>query len=348
MTQYAISLDVVGSAVGPPCFEFHAVYTFFSEPNTGVAKVFDAAMIDEARSKAVYIYSEYFDVITKEKKYSSGSGFAVDNGEYILTCAHVVMNTNIVNIQLTSNLRLSGKVTDINESIDLAIIKLPDGMTISPFKFEDCLGLLKDGDPVIAIGSPDSVPNSITDGIISNLRRPGREISLNEDIEYVQHTATVYRGNSGGPLVNPATGNLIAVNSNCRNPAVSFGISATVAEEFIKSANRNPTCYTIGVSMLTVTNSEDVNIQILKHFSVPETFAKAVVLTEVHEGYPAYTANLSPGDMVVRIDGRDNCSAHDVYKAVMFSSGLQLTIDIYRQSAHYTADLTPIRIQVPN
>ena len=303
-------------------------------------------MIEKARSKVKFIYSEYFDVITEKEKIFYGSGFAVDNGEYILTCAHVFKHTNIVNIQLTSDLRVSGKITDINESIDLAIIKLPDGMAISPLKFEDCLGLLKDGDHVLAIGSPDSIPNSITPGIISNLRRPGREIGLNETIEYVHHTATVHPGNSGGPLVNQA-GNVIAVNSNGK-PSLSFGIPATVAEEFIKSANRNPTRYTIGVSMLTVTNSEDVDIQILKHFSLPETFAKAVVLTNVQEDSPASRANLSSGDMVVRINGHDNCSAHDVYKAVMFSSGLQFTIEIYRQSAHYTAKLTPIRIQVPN
>ena len=162
-----------------------------------------------------------------------GSGFAVYNGEYILTCAHVVKKTNIVNIQLISKTRYRGEVTDIDESIDLAIIKLqiPNGITIklSPFKFEDCTTL----DPVVAIGSPNSLQDSVTKGIISNLRRPGRrEIGLNENIEYMQHDAIINPGNSGGPLVNPVTCNVIAVNSNGK-PGLSFGIPATVAEKFI-------------------------------------------------------------------------------------------------------------------
>ena len=89
--------------------------------------------------------------------------------------------------------------------------------------------------------------------------------------------------------------------------------------------------------MLTVT-SKDVDI--LKRFSLPETFAKAaVVLTDVYKDSPASRANLSPGDMVVRI-GCDNCSAHDIYKAVR--KGSKFTIEFYRQTTLYGADVTPI------
>lgn len=304
---------------------------------------FDTGVISEARSKVVYIYYHYYNIKTgKNDSFFTGSGFAVEDGNYILTCAHVVQNTNFVKINLNKELTVEGEVSDIDELKDLAIIKLPTGTIIPPFKFED-LQCCKDLDQVVAIGNPHRLMDSITTGIISNLRRGRKEIGLNNDhveIEYVQHTASTYPGNSGGPLVNPATGNVVAVNSNRLESGINFGISATVAEEFVKSANKNPTRYTIGVSMLTAT-SENVSA-ILRHFSLPETHTKAaVVLTEVWEGYLAHGADLLIGDMVVRINDRSISSAHDVYKAVRNSNGSKLAIDIYRKSELYTAHLTP-------
>lgn len=294
-------------------------------------------LISEARSKVVLIYSYHYNITTKKFDCpSTGSGFAVDSGEYILTCAHVVMNTDRVIIQLTSESRHQGEVTYVDESIDLAIIKFLDETKISPFKFEDCH--LEDGAKVVAIGSPDSIQNTITPGEISNLRRNGREIGLNEHLEYVQHSAIIHPGNSGGPLVNPATGNVVAVNSNCHKLGLSFGISTAVAEKFIKRANKKRTRYTIGVSMLTVTSKD------FRHFSLPETDAKtAVVLTKVLDDYPAATAitSLAEGDMVVRINNQVIKSAHDVYKAVRDSSGKVVTIHVRRQDNNFTTCLPP-------
>ena len=264
----------------------------------------------------------------KSGKPFRGSGFSVDSGNYILTNVHVVENTDLVNITLSSERIVKGEVTDHDETLDLAFIKLCNEITIPAFKFED-LRQVNVCDPVVALGSPHGLKNSIMPGVISNLDRTAKEVRLyNKHIRYVQTTAILHHGSSGGPLVSLATGNVIAVNTYRHDIGISIGIPSTVAEKFVENANKTATQYTIGVSMKTVNGKPK----------------KVVVLVDVWEDYPAHRAGLCREDMVVAINGQSVSSAHDVYKAVRNSCGSQLTINIYSQSRseEKTIQLTPI------
>ena len=281
-------------------------------PVTGVPN-----LIREARFKVVFIY-----YCMKSGEPFKGSGFAIDNGNYILTNFHIIKNTDFVNITLSSERIVKGEVTDHDETLDLALIKLRNGTTIPAFKFED-LRQVNVCDPVVALGSPHGLKNSIMPGVISNLDRKANEVGKKNHIQYVQTTAIIHHGCSGGPLVSQDTGNVIAVNTYRRDIGISFGIPSTVAEKFVKKANKTTTQYTIGVSMKTVRPN-------------------FVVLVDVWEGYPAHR-NLRIDDMVVSINNQSISSALDVYKVVRNSHGLQLTVDIYRQSQSEkkTIPLTP-------
>ena len=116
--------------------------------------------IDEAKLASMrisYHKKEYYYVhktFKIGKPTTCGSGFAVDN-ECILTNAHVVRNTDIVDIKLDSEEIVRGNVTDVDELADLAIVKfkLHEGTSIPPLEFADSNSVTIRQE-VVAIGSP--------------------------------------------------------------------------------------------------------------------------------------------------------------------------------------------------
>jgi serine protease Do len=87
----------------------------------------------------------------------------------------------------------------ISERYDLALLKL-NGYQTPYLEIADSSSV-RLGQQVFAIGAPLRLKNSVTSGVISNLRG-----------EYVQTSAEIYPGNSGGPLIT-ADGKVVGVNT---------------------------------------------------------------------------------------------------------------------------------------
>lgn len=275
----------------------------------------------------------------------AGSGFVVENGRHVLTNAHVVGNTLglSVDIKLISGKVVKGEVTDIDEVADLAIIKLdlPSGTFLPPLKFGNSNDL-RPGEWVVAMGSPLALTNTITCGIVSSLHRPSADLGLTKtDMEYVQTDAAITLGNSGGPLVN-LDGDVIGVNTMTAAPGISFAIPSTIAQNFVRSANKNAgkmaeKKYAIGVSMLTL--NPHIMSAIQQYFSIPRDLTGGVLLTKVWPHSPAYLAGLRRGDVVVRINGEEILSNKDMYR--MVRSGKKLSVEFYRKLQYMTCTVVP-------
>lgn len=140
---------------------------------------------------------------------SLGSGFVVSADGKVVTNYHVVQNAyaGVVKLANGSFFPVEG-VLAVDTDRDLAILKV-EGKKLPFLNIAPTLDLHV-GDQVVAIGSPLGLEGTVSDGIVSALREeaPGKD--------WIQTTAPVSHGNSGGPLLN-MRGNVVGV--------ITWGIS---------------------------------------------------------------------------------------------------------------------------
>ena len=135
--------------------------------------------------------------------YSQGSGFFIDKN-ILVTNFHCVAGAERVEFKIAGNEEVykGAKVVKASDDYDLAIIKTKQDF---PFVKVDSLGKEKVGSKIYAIGNPRGLEGTISDGILSGKRD-------NEGIEYLQITAPINSGNSGGPVLNDK-GEVIGVST---------------------------------------------------------------------------------------------------------------------------------------
>lgn len=159
---------------------------------------------------------------------SLGSGFLYNTSGDIITNAHVVAGAKNVQVKTADARTLGGKVIGIGTDTDIAVVRVPELADTEPLKLAKA-STADVGDNVLALGSPLGLQNTVTTGIISGV---GRDLTLEPYIyrNLYQISAPVAPGNSGGPLVNASTGEVIGINSAAATESNSIGFSIPVSE----------------------------------------------------------------------------------------------------------------------
>lgn len=139
-----------------------------------------------------------------------GTGFIIDKARgWVLTNAHVARRSpGIVEVAFTDEEWLEVERVYIDNVLDIAILKVPPGR-LPEDATEAKLGCdlpPKQGAGVVAYGHPASLAFTATRGIISSVRVFGYE-------EYIQLDAQLNPGNSGGPLLDMQTAEVVGVNT---------------------------------------------------------------------------------------------------------------------------------------
>ncbi|MFF5894848.1 trypsin-like peptidase domain-containing protein [Streptomyces argenteolus] len=153
----------------------------------------------------------------------TGTGFVLDGKGHILTNNHVVApagSTGDITVTFSGGETASAEMVGKDSGYDLAVVKVTgvSGLTPLPLGNSDNVQV---GDPVVAIGAPFDLSNTVTSGIISAKQRPitaGGEKGDGTDVSYVdalQTDAPINPGNSGGPLVD-SDAHVIGINSAIR------------------------------------------------------------------------------------------------------------------------------------
>lgn len=159
-----------------------------------------------------------------------GSGFLFDTKGDIITNAHVVEFTGTgdtadVVVVNSSGQELNGRVIGIDDTTDVALIRVPDLAGKNPMVIDTAQAVV--GTPVVAIGSPHKISGTTTEGKITSVGANFTDGYTYRNLYEI--TAKLEPGSSGGPLINMNTGNVIGINSIILTEHPEIGYSIPMA-----------------------------------------------------------------------------------------------------------------------
>ncbi|XP_070836046.1 serine protease HTRA2, mitochondrial-like [Chaetodon trifascialis] len=276
----------------------------------------------------------------REVPVSNGSGFIVSSDGLIVTNAHVVANKRGVRVKLTNGDMYNATVQHVDPVADIAIIKITAKNplpTLSLGRSSD----VRQGEFVVAMGSPFSLRNTVTSGIVSSVQRDSKELGRsNSNMEYIQTNAAIDFGYSGGPLIN-LDGEVIGINSMKVTAGISFAIPSDRLKVFLDQAAKKRSSWFgesetkrryIGVLMLALTPSIIAELK-LRDPSFPDV-THGILIHKVTMGSPANRAGMLPGDVVVEINGVEVNTSEEIYQAVRSSEQITMVVQRGRELLH--------------
>jgi S1-C subfamily serine protease len=168
---------------------------------------------------------------------TQGAGIIIDENGYIITTLHTLLKKNeiskIIQVLTSDGTIHEAKLIGYIQETDLALLKI--NQTYKPLKLEKNENI-QIGDKVIAIGNPEGLKFSVTDGIISAKNRVGP----NDLKAYIQTNAELNQGNSGGPLINK-NGKIVGMN-NFKikdTEGIGFALDSKTLKEEINKITKN-------------------------------------------------------------------------------------------------------------
>ena len=194
--QYSPEVDVTTAEPAPPPPAVAAVPVAAAAPDL-------KSVIGRAAPSVVRV-----DVRLR-RGVAAGSGFVCGSGGLVITNSHVVAGATEITVLDAGNHRLPARVVADDRAADLALLTVPGLTGAAPLRVISAAGLAL-GDKVVAIGSPEGLTNSVSEGIVSGLQREIRTES-STIAGAIQTTAPISHGSSGGPLIELHTGSVVGV-----------------------------------------------------------------------------------------------------------------------------------------
>ena len=231
-----------------------------------------------------------------------GSGFVYDNEGHAVTAQHVVVDLSEIYVVFPDGQVRTASITGTDAFSDVAVLEFESEIEVTPPVIADSSGL-KVGEPVVVVGSPFTLSETLTSGIVSQTNR-FTDIEYNRQTRWVanliQFDAAVNFGNSGGPLANAAgeiIGLVIARIGPLEGDGVYYAVSANkfrrVADAIIAEGSFDYPWFGIAISNLTPQMALEMDLETLN----------GTLVASVMEDGPAGAAGVQVDDIILSVDG---------------------------------------------
>ncbi len=276
---------------------------------------------------------------------SIGTGIIMTSDGYIATNAHVVEDAEEVSVIMLDGSEHGAKIIGKDELSDLAVVKIEGGdYPAAEFGSSDELIV---GELAVAIGTPSGLElaGTVTSGIISAINR---DIKIYDELTgafkktmtLIQTSASINKGNSGGPLINEK-GQVIGINTlKLANDYDGIGFAIPI-DGALEILNR------------IIETGEDItdnNTSIAKKRAIigisggavskGNQFAvSGVYVSEISDGYDAAN-HLQIGDIIIGINGYEVLSVADISNVISdMTAGDTVELKVYRKGLIFDVEV---------
>ena len=158
---------------------------------------------------------------------------------------------------------------------------------------------LRQGELVLAAGSPFGLQNSVTMGVVSSV---ARQVRPDDPMIYIQTDAPINPGNSGGPLMN-ADGEVIGISTfivseSGGNVGLGFAVPSAIVRTVYDQIRKYGRVRRgqIGLVVQTITP------MLAAGLGLPDE--TGAIVADVTPGSPAAVAGIEIKDVILTLDGK--------------------------------------------
>ncbi|MFT3863715.1 MAG: trypsin-like peptidase domain-containing protein [Solirubrobacterales bacterium] len=277
----------------------------------------------------------------------TGSGSIIDSDGDVLTNNHVIASAahgGHVEVVFNDGEAAAATIVGRDPMTDLAVVRVGDPKELRPITLGAGASVAI-GAPVVALGAPLGLSNTVTGGIVSALDRtitvPGEsQLETALLVDAIQTDAAINPGNSGGALVN-CEGELIGVptagatvpNASGEPSAGSVGINFAVPIDLAKL---------VADEIVETGKAEHAYIGIQTNLvQGPDGTPGGLQIAAIDPTGPAAEAGLQSGDVITKVDG-EAATSNDQLLAITLKkrAGSTFEVEYERGGASHTATVT--------
>jgi serine protease Do len=279
-------------------------------------------------------FRRFFEGPTPQPRASLGSGFIVSADGYVVTNYHVVQQGDEIMVRLADQRELKAELVGGDPRTDIALLKIgASGLPDIAFGDSDQVAV---GAPVMAIGNPFGLDQTVTTGIVSAKER---FIGAGPYDNFIQTDASINPGNSGGPLVD-VHGALVGINTAIFSQSggwqgIGFATPVNLAKDVLAQLRARGKVIRgyLGVNVMPV------SLEIAKRTGLDEP--RGVVVAEIVEGSPAARAGLKAGDVITAFQGKPVRTPRDLTVAVAATPpGTKVNLEVVGRDGKRTVTAT--------